>query len=60
LSWTIKFTEKNTLPGTKGERSSLYENMFTAANYCALAVGVGIALAMPIAGTMDRHQFGKD
>lgn len=55
----VEFTEEDSLPGTKLQRSALNENLFAAADYGAFAVRIGIAFGMPVARTVPGHQFLK-
>lgn len=55
----VKFAEKYPLPGTEIQFTVFYDNLLAAPEKRALAVGVGIAFAMTIAGIVLWHQLSQ-
>jgi hypothetical protein len=55
----VEFAEKDGLPGPELERIVAYYYTLATAEEGAFAVGVGIALGVPVAGVMRRYQFGQ-
>jgi hypothetical protein len=55
----VEFAEEDSLPGPEPKGIVAYYYALATAEEGAFAMGVGIALGVPVAGVMRRYQFGQ-
>jgi len=58
-AWAVEFAEENPLPRAQRQLAALYQDLLTAADNGAFAVGVGIAFKMSVPRSMMGYEFGK-